>query len=75
MNVGYLSACLRDNFPYLRSQFYLTTPKWEPLFEADANTLGLVGDGAIKINQAIPGYITGDIIRDLTGVKGELNNE
>ncbi len=70
LNVGYLAACLRDNFPYLRSQFYLTKPKWEPLFEADANTLGLVGDGAIKINQAIPGYMTGETIRDLTGIKG-----
>lgn len=70
LNVGYLSVCLRDDFPYLRSQFYQTKAKWEPLFEADANTLGLVGDGAIKINQAIPGYITGETIRDLTGIKG-----
>lgn len=70
LNVGYLSACLRDDYPYLRSQFYQTKPKWEPLFEADANTLGLVGDGAIKINQAIPGYITGEVIRDITGIKG-----
>ena len=70
LNVGYLSACLRDNFPYLRSQFYQTTVKWEPLFEADASTLSLVGDGAIKINQAIPNYITGETIRDLTGIKG-----
>jgi hypothetical protein len=70
LNVGYLAACLRDNFPYLRSQFYETKPKWEPLFEADANTLGLVGDGAIKINQAIPGYMTGETIRDLIGIKG-----
>lgn len=70
LNVGYIAACLRDDYPYLRSQFYMTKPKWEPLFEADANTLGLVGDGAIKINQAIPGYITGETIRDLTGIKG-----
>ena len=70
LNVGYLSACLRDDYPYLRSQFYETKAKWEPLFEADANTLGLVGDGAIKINQAIPGYMTGETIRDLTGIKG-----
>ena len=70
LNVGYLAACLRDDYPYLRSQFYETKAKWEPLFEADANTLGLVGDGAIKINQAIPGYMTGETIRDLTGIKG-----
>lgn len=70
LNVAYLSACLRDGFPYLRSQFSATQPKWEPLFEADANTLGLIGDGAIKLNQAIPGYITKDTVRDLTGVQG-----
>ena len=70
LNVGYLSACLRDDFPYLRSQLYLTKPKWEPLFEADANSLMLIGDGAIKVNQAIPGYITGKTIRDLTGIEG-----
>ena len=70
LNVGYLAACLRDEFPYLRSQFYETTPKWEPVFEPDASTLSLVGDGAIKINQAIPGYFDGDTLRDLTGIKG-----
>jgi hypothetical protein len=70
LNVGYVAACLRDDFSYFRYQFVETKPKWEPLFEADANTLGLVGDGAIKINQAIPGYITGETIRDLTGLKG-----
>lgn len=70
LNVGYLAACLRDNYPYLRSQFYQTKPKWEPLFEADASTLSLIGDGAIKINQAIPGYMDAGTLRDLTGVKG-----
>lgn len=70
LNAGYLAACLRDDFPYRRSQLYLTTPKWEPVFEADASTLSLIGDGAIKINQAIPGYFTAETLRDLTGVKG-----
>lgn len=70
LNVGFLAACLRDDYPYRRSQFYLTTPKWEPVFEADASTLSLIGDGAIKINQAIPGYMDADTLRDLTGVKG-----
>ena len=68
--MAYLSACLRDDFSYLRSQFVLTKPKWEPLFEADANMLTMIGDGAIKLNQAIPGYITGETIRDLTGIEG-----
>ncbi len=70
LNVGYLSACLRDDYPYLRSQFYLTQAKWEPLFEADVSTLTLVGDGILKLNQAIPGYADSGTIRDLTGIKG-----
>ncbi len=67
LNVGYLAACLRDDFPYERRQFYLTKPKWEPVFEPDAAALSSYGDGAIKINQAIPGYINEDRMRDLTG--------
>ena len=70
LNVGYLSACLRDDFPYLRSQFYQTKPRWEPLFESDASALSVMGDGILKINQSIPGYITGETIRDLTGIRG-----
>lgn len=73
LNVGYLAVCLRDEYPYFRSQIYNVIPKWEPVFEADASTLSLIGDGAIKINQAIPEYITGETIRDLTGVDG--NNQ
>lgn len=70
LNTAYLAACLRDDFTYSRSQFMTTKPKWEPLFEADANTLTMIGDGAIKLNQAIPGFLDGNTIRDLTGVKG-----
>ena len=67
LNVGYLAACLRDDYPYLRRQFYLTKPKWEPVFEPDAAALSSYGDGAIKINQAIPGYINEERMRNLTG--------
>lgn len=70
LNVAYLSACLRDDYQYLREQFVQTKPKWEPLFEADASMLSLIGDGAIKLNQAIEGFVDGETIRDLTGVKG-----
>ncbi len=70
LNVGFLAACLRDDFPYQRKMFYETVPKWEPVFEPDASTMSLVGDGAIKINTAIPGYFDGETMRDLTGIKG-----
>jgi len=72
LNVAYVAACLRDDFHYERSMFINTKPKWEPLFEADANMLTLIGDGVIKLNQAIPGYLTAEVIRDLTGIKGNM---
>ena len=73
LNVGYLASCLRDDYSYRRHQFYLTKPKWEPVFEADASTMSLIGDGAIKLNQAIPGYMDKELIRDLTGLEGGEN--
>ena len=69
LNVGYLAACLRDRFPYLRRQFYLTTPVWDPIFEPDVSALGMVGDAVMKINQAVPGYLGTDNIRQLTGIE------
>lgn len=69
LNVGYIASCMRDEFDYSRSAFYETKAKWEPVFEADASTLSLVGDGAIKINQAVPNYIDSTALRDLTGLE------
>lgn len=71
LNVGYLAACLRDDYPYLRRQIYLTTPTWEPIFEPDAAMLSSIGDGAIKINQAIPGYFGKENLRNLTGIDAD----
>lgn len=75
VNAGYLAACIRDNYEYRRQQIYLTTPKWYPVFEPDAAMLSSIGDGAIKINQAIPGYIDRENLHDLTGIKGGGYNE
>lgn len=68
LNAGYLAACIRDDFPYRRRQIYLTKPSWEPIFEPDAAMLSGIGDGAIKINQAVPGYFNSDNLRRLTGI-------
>lgn len=73
LNVAYVAACLRDEFHYERSQFVKTTVKWEPLFEADANMMTMIGDGALKLNQALPGYINAETIRDLTGIAGDMS--
>jgi len=71
LNAGYLAACVRDDFSYNRNQLYLTKPRWEPIFEPDASMLSLIGDGAIKINQAIPDYFDKGNLRDLTGIDYE----
>ncbi len=71
LNTGFLAACVRDQYPYLRRQLYLTRPKWEPIFEPDAAMLSGIGDGAIKINQAVPGYFGPGNLRDLTGVESD----
>lgn len=69
LNAGYLAACVRDNFAYRREQLYLTKPLWEPVFEPDAATLSAIGDGAVKLNQAVPGYFGKENLRELTGVE------
>ena len=68
LNAGYLAACLRDNYTYQRSQIYMTTPKWEPIFEPDASSLSGIGDAALKLSQAFPDYFTEDKLRDLMGI-------
>lgn len=69
LNTGYLACCVRDDFSYKRRQFYLTTPTWEPLFEPDGAMLSSIGDGTIKINQAVPGYFNSDNLREITGIE------
>lgn len=71
LNAGYLAACVRDNYSYRRQQLYLTTPLWEPIFEPDAAMLSTIGDGIVKVNQAIPGYFGAENTRALTGIAGE----
>lgn len=71
LNAGYLAACIRDDYPYERSQIRLTKATWEPLFEPDAAMLSSIGDGAIKVNQAVPGYFGKNNLRSLTGIEGD----
>lgn len=68
-NVALLSASVRDNFGYARSLIAGMRPLWLPVFEPDAAMLSTVGDGAIKINQAVPGYFTKESLKTLTGIE------
>ena len=69
INTGYLASCVRDDFAYRRNMIYETQVKYEPIFEPDMSTLSLIGDGAIKVNQAVQGYFNKDNLRDLTGIE------
>lgn len=68
LNVGYIAACLRDDYPYQREQLYLTHAAWNPIFEPDASQLGALGDAILKLNQAQPGYLDEEKIHDLLGM-------
>lgn len=68
LNVGIVAASLRDNFGYERSAFYETVPKWHPVFEPDSTSLAGFGDAIIKIQQAVPNYLTEEKIEELLGI-------
>ena len=68
LNAGYLAACVRDDYTYLRRQVADTALKWDPIFEPDASALTSIGDGVIKINQALPDYVDAEKMRALTGI-------
>lgn len=69
LNAGFLAACIRDDYGYDRSQLYMTKPTWQPIFEPDAAMLSGIGDGAAKINNAIPGYFDSGNMKQLTGIE------
>ena len=73
-NTGFLARCVRDNMEYKRNEIYATEIAWEPIFEPDMSTLSLIGDGALKINQAVPGYFGPNNLKYLTGIKGDDGN-
>ena len=68
LNAGFLAACVRDGVRYRREQVYMTRAAWLPIFEPDASTLSLIGDGAIKLNQAVPDYMDDERLHGLTGM-------
>ena len=67
INAGYLAASIRDNEPYQRKEIYETKLAWMPIFENDMSALGTTGDAILKLQQAVPDYMTDEKIRDLVG--------
>lgn len=70
-NVGFIAASLRDEYAYSRSLVSQMRGRWLPVFEPDAAMLSSIGDGAIKVNQAVPGYFTKDTLETLTGIESD----
>ena len=70
LNAGIVAASVRDNASYARKAFYQTKVIWYPVFEPDGTALSAIGDGAIKVNQAVDGFFNGETLSDLTGIKG-----
>ena len=71
-NVGYVGACIRDNQEYAREALFETKATWRPTFEPDAAALGLIGDGVLKLNQALENggtFIDAARMRRLTGIE------
>ena len=69
INAGFVAACLRDEQEYTRNLVKETKILWKPLVEPDAATLSGIGDGIIKINQAVPDFFTAENIADLLGIE------
>lgn len=68
-NAGYVAACLRDEKEYNRSVACSAIAAWEPIFEPDASMLSAIGDGVLKLNQSVEGYVDEEMMGDLTGIR------
>lgn len=68
-NVGYMGACIRDNQDYRREELFETKALWKPTFEPDAAMLSAIGDGVLKLNQAMPGFVDDAKMRTMTGIE------
>ena len=74
-NTGFLAVQLRDQSLYMRDVACEAIPSLEPIFEPDASMLSAIGDGVLKLNQSVEGYIDEKTLGDLTGIRkmGENN--
>ena len=68
-NAGFLAVQLRDQSLYMRDVACEAIPSWEPIFEPDASMLSAIGDGVLKLNQSVEGYIDEETLGDLTGIR------
>lgn len=69
INAGFVARCLADETMYTRNRIKDTKILWKPLVEPDSATLSSIGDGILKINQAIPDFFTAQNLEDLIGIE------
>ena len=74
INVAFLAKSLESNMQFKRSEFANLKVRWKPVFEIDATMLSGIGDGAIKINQAVEGYFDKETLEDLTGIEASKDD-
>ncbi len=74
-NAGVVAASVYNNKPISNNVANLTRVLWEPVFTPDASALSIIGDGAIKTNNAIPGYFDKENMRELTGIEAAQPSE
>lgn len=72
LNVGLVSASLRDQTRYSRTLLHNTNVIWKPIYAMDTQSISTFGDGIIKINQAVPDAISAKTIQLLTGLPIEV---
>lgn len=70
-NVGLVAASLRDKTKYKREALKDIKAVWLPIFEPDASMISSIGDGIMKVNQAVPNYFGKNNIKKLTGIEGD----
>lgn len=69
-NIGYLAKCVQDKRAYRRDEFAEIKIRWKPIYPIDASKMSALGDSIYKINEVVPGFITKEIVEDLTGLEG-----
>lgn len=69
-NIGYLAKCVQDKRAYRRDEFTEIKIRWKPIYPIDASKMSALGDSIYKINEVVPGFITREIVEDLTGFEG-----
>lgn len=70
LNAGLVAASMKDDTELERNAIKNIELSWLPVFEPDGSSLSGLGDAIIKINQAVPGFVTAETMKELTGIVG-----